>query len=124
MQIAGKDWTWHIVSFKQALLYLCEAAPAFRRLLRETWLQHPCRQSEPWSLILYGDEIVPGAVLRPDNHRKLFAWYCTIKELGPLRIKHEILWVPLAVLRSDVFKGEVGAVSVATAILFQETLFA
>ena len=120
--VFGNMTKWAIVSFKLALMYLVATAPAFQELLRETWVRRPCSQQDPWSLIVYGDEIVPGNVLRPENYRKLFCWYCTIKELGPQRTKHEICWIPLAVLRSNLMKGEVGRVSVATEVLLRETL--
>ena len=123
LTIDGKTLKWPIISFRKALLYLAQISPAYRKLLRDIWQERPCSESQPWSLVLYGDELVPGNILHPDNHRKLFCWYATIKELGSQRIKHEILWIPLAVLRSNLMKGHVGAVSVAAQVLLQETFF-
>ena len=112
---------WTIVSFRLAFMHVAATAPAFQQLLRETWIHRPCSRRDPWSVIVYGDEIVPGNVLRPENHRKLFCWYATIKELGPQKTKHEICWIPLAVLRSGKMKEDTGGVSVATEVLLRET---
>ena len=71
LDIGGKSLKWPIVSFSKALQHLVQFAPVFQRLIRDTWLAHPCSQTEPWSIIVYRDEIVPGNVLRPENHRKL-----------------------------------------------------
>ena len=117
----GNSTKWTIVSFKLALVHLVATAPAFQQLLRETWIHRPCSRRDPWSVIVYGDEIVPGSVLRPENHRKLFCWYAAIKELGPQKTKHEICWIPLAVLRSGKMKEDTGGVSVATEVLLRET---
>ena len=112
---------WPILSFKKALEHLVQVSDTFKMLLRQAWQRKPCTRAQPWSLILYGDEVVPGNVLRPDNHRKVFGWYCTIKEFGPTVTKHEIAWIPIGVLRSCLVKHSKGGISVATKELVRST---
>ena len=71
LTIDGKTLKWPIISFRKALLHLAQISPAYRKLLRDIWQERPCSESQPWSLVLYGDELVPGNILHPDNHRKL-----------------------------------------------------
>ena len=121
LQVGCKSMDWPIVSFKRALQLLVHSSPHFKQLLAEAFRRQPCSQADPWSVVLYGDEIVPGNVLRPENRRKLMCWYASIKQLGPKCLQHEDLWVPLAVLRSEFVKGETGGFSVATSVLLSET---
>jgi hypothetical protein len=47
-------------------------------------------------------------VLKPDNHRKLWAFYCTFAEFGRSLLRGEALWMPCGVLRTklaDVLQG-------------------
>ena len=121
LQVGCKSMDWPIVSFKRALQLLVHSSPHFKQLLAEAFRRQPCSQADPWSVVLYGDEIVPGNVLRPENRRKLMCWYASIKQLGPKCLQHEDLWVPLAVLRPEFVKGETGGFSVATSVLLSET---
>jgi hypothetical protein len=50
-------------------------------------------------LILYGDGVVPGAVLSPENRRKVFVWYASFLEFGNL-LAYEELWFCLAMART------------------------
>lgn len=64
-------------------------------------------------LVLYLDGITPGNVLRPDNRRKIWAFYCTFLNFGPQHLCREEVWLPLAVLRNSVEHDVIGRVSCA-----------
>ena len=63
-------------------------------------------------MVLYIDEIVPGNVLRPDNGRKIMAFYYSWVELGQF-LRNEEAWLLGAVLRAEVFKVLRGGISAA-----------
>ena len=76
----GGAFQWECVSFGQALKHMAQESDTFRQLLAECWALHPCSETQKWSLLLYGDEVVPGNALRPDNHRKMTCFYMAILE--------------------------------------------
>ena len=53
---------------------------------------NPSSPDQPWSLILYADEVTPGAVLAARNWRKFWALYLSFKEFGPLTLSNEKAW--------------------------------
>ena len=66
----------------------------------------------PVRVLIFGDELQPGNVLRPDPGRKLWAWYWTIADLPPRELRSEAWWLPLAFARSsevDKLGGAFGA---------------
>lgn len=113
---------WHIVSLRLALQHLVEESPAFRGMLKQTWEKRPCTPQDPYNLILYGDEVVPGNVLRLENKRKVMCWYISVREFGPRILKHESAWIPLVVLRTGVCKDLPGGISSATGVLLRNLL--
>lgn len=107
----GGVFHWECVSFGQALMHMVQECDVFRALLAECWSLHPCSEASKWSLIIYGDEVVPGNVLRPDNKRKMCCFYIAIRDLGARVLKHEIVWIPLGVIRTEVTKRVRGGLS-------------
>ena len=87
----------------------------FMEKLRAT----PCTMATPWRCILYCDEITPGNVLRPDNRRKMQAFYFSFLELGPEALCHAEVWFPLAVVRSVAVKTIPGKLSAVTRMLLR-----
>ena len=59
-------------------------APGVASLFEALWRLRPCTRDTPYTLLVYGDEVVPGDALRPDNHRKSFVMYVAVREWGPL----------------------------------------
>lgn len=107
----GGTFDWDCLSLPKVLQHLSKNCAAFRAALRETWEAHPCTADTPWHLVAYGDEVVPGNVLRLDNRRKFFGLYITIREFGGALIKHETLWIALAMIRSSIAKQWPGGLS-------------
>ena len=68
---------------------------------------------------MYADEVSPGNILKVENHRKMYAFYVAVKQLGPLVLKHESCWLPLAVLRTTELKKIKGGVGAALVVLLE-----
>jgi hypothetical protein len=113
----GFDWT--CVSLTKLLKFAVRESVGFQTILRSLWDTQPCTADSPYSLVIYGDEIVPGNVLRPDNRRKAFCIYVTIKELGHQRLKDASCWLPLAVLRTVVTKDVAGGIPAAFRVMLR-----
>lgn len=108
---SGDPFEWDCLSLPRVLQYLCRVSDNFRGAVRDTWECHPCTADSPWHLIVYGDECVPGNVLRLDNRRKFFSVYVSVREFGPTLLKHEHMWLPLAAIRSSIAKDIPGGIS-------------
>ena len=88
---------WFVSITKVWTLLLEDYTEGYPRLL----LQLPRSTREnPWSLVAYGDEITPGNVMDPDNHRKAFGVTFTLKDFGPKTLCHTEAWLPWCVIRS------------------------
>ena len=74
----------------------------------------PNSHTVPWNFLLYTDELTPGAVLKPSNMRKSWAFYFSFRQLGRRHLASQHCWLPLGVLRSSVpIRGGISA-AVAT----------
>ena len=73
---------------------------------------------------MYFDEAPPGNALRQDRRRKTWAFYVSIRELGPAVLQHEAAWLPIAVLRAGVQKTIIGRFSCCTKVFFNTLLIA
>jgi hypothetical protein len=108
---SGAPFAWTCVSFSAMLRHVARESKGFRDILRSLWQARPSTEDRPYHVVLYGDEVVPGNVLRLDNKRKAFCIYATIRELGPNLIKDESCWFPLAVFRTTIAKDIEGGMS-------------
>ena len=70
-----------------------------------------------WHVIFYTDEVVPGNVLHPENHRKFWAFYFSFREFGPGILCRRAAWIPVAILRSHSAKEIQGQMARATRAL-------
>ena len=118
--VEGKEpFEWEIASLPKVFARFCKESPGFRRALREVFEQNPSLPSSPLGLIYYGDEVVPGNVLRLDSRRKIFAVYVSVMELGPGLLKHTEMWLPVALVRSDACKIVAGGISACVEALLR-----
>lgn len=51
------------------LWHLCRNSESFSGFMEAEMARIPTSQSQPWSLVLYSDEVSPGNSLKPDNRR-------------------------------------------------------
>ena len=71
------------------------------RLQKRLQLKHPT-EDDPWSLILYTDEVTPGNALATQTSRKVYAIYYSFKEMGAAALACEDVWFCLATIRSTL----------------------
>ena len=64
----------------------------------------PSSPENPWGMILYSDEVVPGNPLSFDNLRKAWAIYFGSREFGAMALQREESWLDLLAYRSSELK--------------------
>ena len=111
---AGTSFSWSTVTPQRILGYFANNSEQFRQILSE--LSDRCKTT--WNLVLYTDEISPGAILRPIIKKKSHVWYITILELRD-RLCRTDLWIPIALLRSSIVSRLPGGLSAATRLLLR-----
>ena len=92
---AGHADQYCTVTNPMSFLYAAfKAGGGFTQLLLATLATNPSTHDRHWKLILYGDEVVPGNQLQPENTRKVWALYYSFVEFhGILAMKmHGFLW--------------------------------
>ena len=73
---------------------------SYRELLQRTASQQPSSFDNPWGLIVYSDEIVPGNPLGRAE-RKLWSIYACFTEMSLEDQSNELAWLPLCCIRSS-----------------------
>lgn len=105
----GGHFDWSVI-LVQDLLPHCVASRGFGEIFQRALETNPPNRSRPWRLILYIDEITPGNPLRPDNRRKVVAFYASFVELG-FFLRMEEAWLTIGVLRTTQIKEIKGGLS-------------
>ena len=108
---ADKYWTLPCTSLAKTLAMMVEKFPEFHTKLLALWKSKPCTKSDPYSLLVYGDELVPGNVLAQDPRRKIFGCQACVKDFGPMFVKSNASWIPLFCVRHDIAQKVPGGMS-------------
>ena len=108
----GSSVTWYTMTPHAALQFFVDNVDKFDTLLRQ-YVDGKFLQ-----LLFYHDEIVPGNVLHPDNTRRSVCFYISFLEWRSL-LHSEFVWLPIALLRTQIIKGITGGLSHCLAKLFQ-----
>ena len=90
------------VSITKAMQVMVSKYPEFHSRLLELWNAKPCTRSEPYSLLVYGDELVPGNVLALETTRKTFGCQACIKDFGASYVSNNSSWIPLFCVRHSI----------------------
>jgi hypothetical protein len=98
----------HPLAFLCVLYDQCES---WRTLLRKSHAARPSSFENPWSLVLYTDEVDPGDPLVPDHGRKVQAFYMSFFELGHEQLCRENAWLCVCANRSVMVKEMMGGLS-------------
>lgn len=109
----GPDFTWHVADPARLFRYYCKQSIAFRGLLDEVAGALPA--DHIYRLVVYYDEATPGQLLRLDNCRKFWSFYCSCLEFGH-RLHQSDAWLAFGILRTSIAKkvdGKLGAVFAA-----------
>ena len=100
----GGTFTWFHSRPSAVLNFLLASCPVFSTFFASRLQASPCTPTSPWRIVLYADEVTPGAVLKPVNERKCWAWYFSFLEFGSQYVAREELWLPFGILRSSITK--------------------
>ncbi len=111
--MSGRTFDWEICQIGKVLGNWGAECGPFRELMEKATAIAGKSPDSPLHMVLYLDGITPGNVLRPDNKRKIWAFYATFLELGREHLCHEECWIPLAVLRTSAEHEIVGRLSSA-----------
>jgi hypothetical protein len=111
--MSGETFDWEICQIGKVLRHMCAECGPFRELMDKATAIAGKSPDSPLHLVMYLDGVTPGNVLRPDNKRKIWAFYATFLELGREHLCHEECWIPLAVLRTSAEHEFVGRLSSA-----------
>ena len=117
-----KNFIWEFASFQLLLAFYCAECYMFREMVARLHVHSPCSPDMPWSLILYCDETTPGNPLRLDQLKKYMAVYCTFKDWGSIMLRHDAMWLPIAVLRTKEIKKVRGGWPSALRLLLRQLL--
>ena len=120
--LSGGTFSWPTALPQRLLPQLFRERPAFRAAMQRSLAARPASINQPWRLVLYLDEITPGNPLRPDNKRKITAFYVSWLELGDF-LRLEEAWLTVGVLRTSVTKDIRGGMSAVVRSLLR-ALFA
>ena len=106
----------------QAMLYeLTRSSETFSRLVERTFERSPPPPARPWGIILYNDEVTPGAEMRAHNPKQLETFYWSVYEFGMHVLSDEESWLECVVLQSSVrarLQGGLGALAAAVLNVF------
>ena len=101
-----------VVTNPFALLHVCvQRCEGFRTMLKARLQTNPSSIDNPWRLILYSDEVVPGNQLSFHNMRKLWAVYWSLMEFGMELLCMEDAWFCASAQASDTVKQYNGGVA-------------
>ena len=89
----------HPVAFLSVIALQVGVFSEYLRLCIES---NPSSYEQPWDIVLYADEVVPGNPLGHNNDRKTWVLYWTFLQLGLDVLQHEEAWFTLCLLRSSV----------------------
>ena len=83
----------------------------FAKLIADRLVVKPSTYEDPWNLVIYSDEVVPGNQLSFHNLRKCWILYWSFKEFGPEILCKEDAWFCISSERSDRVKQFTGGVA-------------
>ena len=69
--------------------HLCKTSKSFSDLLSRSFSRKPASFSNPWNLIVYADEILPGNQLAYKHARKSWGIYWSLLEFGSAALSDE-----------------------------------
>jgi hypothetical protein len=71
------------------LHHVCSTSSRYSTLIDHALAAQPCSVVNPWTIVLYTDEILPGNQLSYKGARKMWGFYWAILELGSQALSDE-----------------------------------
>lgn len=121
----GLDKSSKEIAFVNPLTLLAaamEQGGGFSQMVEQTLASKTCSYEEPFRLLVYADEIVAGNPLSHHTSRKVWAFYISILEFGPIMLQKEQCWLTVMIQRSSVVNTLSAGVSQLYKILLK-TIF-
>lgn len=107
----GGPFLWKIASPQRLVQYCVRSTFGISEAWRAQLQRNPSTQRQPWRMIIFTDEVVPGSVLAPDPQRKVYAWYFSFMEFGAPMLRKTASWFTIGTLRSAIVKNVEGGLS-------------
>ena len=85
----GEDIGLEVQNPQAMLAHMVKHNPSFARRVEAAYARKPPSAQSPWTIIVYGDEIVPGNALAHTTNRKCWGFYWSLLELGPATLTNE-----------------------------------
>ena len=80
--LSGPELKLEVQAPFPCLWHACRASAHFSAMLQRKHAAKPSSLAEPWQMILYCDEVLPGNQLAYRTERKFWAFYWSILDLG------------------------------------------
>ena len=96
----GKVHDVYLLHIESYMARLCQSDGFLARVLYETAIK---AAGAPLTPVLYFDEITPGNVIAPDNQRKSYVVYLSLKEFGGW-LTSDAAWISIALIRNKSLK--------------------
>ena len=119
--VAGVNDT--VVNFDIICPFAYMWAAASRRrwadIVERALIRSPPTVDQPWTLLMYADEVTPGNIKKSDNQKRIQGMYWCLKELGPDALAKEDVWATISALRSTRVGTIDGGMSAVMAVLLK-----
>ncbi len=110
------------IDFARGLLAIAKTEP-WSEAIMAAYARRPCVDADTaWRIVVYGDEVTPGNILRLDHRRKALCMYITFVEFDYEYIASADLWLPLGICRSSLAKKIDGGYSHFARMLLRDVL--
>ena len=96
-----------------------EQGGSFSELMPGALQEKGCSFEKPFHVLLYADEVVPGNVLGHHVTRKVWCFYMSILEFGPLQLQKEQAWLTVMIQRTSIVNALAAGVSQLYKILLR-----
>jgi hypothetical protein len=107
----------HVVLPHTMLQVAFENGGGFKEFLIRRHDQFPSSPEHPWGLVLYGDAVEPGMALAAIHNRKVWMFYYSFREFGPLALANDEMWFTISAKRAvDVPHVQDGISQIVAAI--------
>ena len=85
----GDDIVLEVQNPQAMFAHMIKDNPSFARRVEAAYARKPPSAQAPWTVIVYGDEILPGNALAHTTNRKCWGIYWSLLELGPATLTNE-----------------------------------
>jgi hypothetical protein len=107
----------HVALPQPMLQAAFQGGGGFAAFLQRTHERNPTSPDKPWHMVIYGDEVDPGMALAAIHHRKIYMFYWSFQEFGPLALSNEDFWFTIAAKRAcDMSRVAAGVSNVCKSI--------